>query len=118
MAEALGTGAIPSELAAIIAAHSRTVREDGTARTPEVRSGRVIHSFLAKLASEVYLVPCLERVKMVRLNPDGRVLLMYSLFSVQVNVYSTQGRLFFCLGDLPDKGLPPVVEIPVEAFAS
>ena len=32
--EDLGTGAIPEELAAILAAHSQTVREDRMARTP------------------------------------------------------------------------------------
>ena len=32
---------------------------------------------------------------------------MHSLFSVQVDVYSTQRRLFACLGELPDDGLPP-----------
>ena len=78
---------------------------------------RVTHSFLEKLLSGVVPVPGLERVTMVRLNPDGRVLLIFSLFSVRVNVYSTQQRLFACLGELPAKGLTPVVEIPIEAFA-
>ena len=45
------------------------------------------------------------------------VLLMHLLFSVRVNVYLTQRRLFACLGELPTKGLPPVVEIPDKAFA-
>ena len=65
VAEALGTGAIPADLAAILAAHSRTVREDGTARTLEERLVQVIHSFMAQLVSGVDLVPRLERVKMV-----------------------------------------------------
>ena len=34
------------------------------------------------------------------------------------DVYSTQRRLFACLGELPTKGLPQVAEIPDEAFAS
>ena len=63
--EALGTGAIPAELAPILAAYSQTVRKDGTARTLEERLVQVIHSFLAQLVSGVDLVPRLERVKMV-----------------------------------------------------
>ena len=62
------------------------------------------------------LVLGLERVTMVELNPDGRVLIMQSLFSVRVNVYLTHQRIFACLGELPAKVLPPVLEIPVEAF--
>ena len=80
--------------------------------------GRVIHSFLAELASGVVLVPGLERVTMVGLNPYRKLLLMYLLFSVRVNVYSAKRRLFACPGELPAKGLPPVVEIPVEDFAA
>ena len=85
---------------------------------PEERLGRVINSFLVQLASGVDLVPSLERVTMVGLDPYERVLLLHSLFSVQVNVYSTQRRLFACLGELTTKGLPPVVEIPNKAFAA
>ena len=55
---------------------------------------------------------------MVRVNLDGRVHLMHSLFSVRLDLYSTQRRLFACLGDLPAKGLPPVVEILDKAFAA
>ena len=55
---------------------------------------------------------------MVGLDRDGRVLLMHSLFSVRVNVYSIQLRLFACLVNLPAKGLPLVVDIPAEAFAA
>ena len=58
----------------------------------------MIHSFLVELVSEVGLVPGLKRVAMVRLNLDGRVFLMHSLFSIQVKVYSNHRRLFACLG--------------------
>ena len=78
----------------------------------------MIHSFLAQLESGVDLVLGLEQVTMVRLNPDGRVILMHSLLSIWVNVYSTQRRLFAYLGKLPSEVLPPVVEIPDEAFAA
>ena len=54
---------------------------------------------------------------MVGLDPDRRVLPVHSLLSVCDNVYLTQRRIFVCLGDMPAEGLPPVMEIPVEAFA-
>ena len=109
VAEALGTGAIPSELATILAAHSQTGRNDGTSRTPEERSFLVIHSFLAHLALGEVPFPGLERVTLVVLEPDGRVLLMQWLFSIRVNAYLTQCCIFACLGDLPAEGLPLVV---------
>ena len=59
VAEALGTRAIPAEIAAIPKEHSRTVGEYETDYMPEVRSGQVVHPFLAKLVSEVELVPVL-----------------------------------------------------------
>ena len=114
----LGTGAILAKLAAILAAHSRTVCKDGTTCTPEERSGRVIHSFLPQLAMGVDLIPGLERVTVVGIDPDEWVLLMQLLFSVQVTIYLTYRLLFACLGELPADGLPLVVEIPNEAFAA
>ena len=46
VAEALGTGSIPANMAAILTEHSRTVRKDGTAHTPEERTVRGLHAFL------------------------------------------------------------------------
>ena len=43
---------------------------------------------------------------------------MHSLFSVQVNVYLTECHLFACLGELPARGLPPVMYIPPDFFAA
>ena len=99
-------------------AHSQTVREDGTALTPEKGSGRGIHFFLGQLSPRVDPVPGLERVTVVGVDLDGRVHLMHLLLTVWVNVYSTQRRLFDCLGNMPAEGLPLVVEIPDEAFAA
>ena len=70
MAEALGTGANPAELATILVAHSQTARMDGTPRTPEERSGRGLHSFIAHLAFGEVPVPGLERVTLVRVDPE------------------------------------------------
>ena len=41
---------------------------------------------------------------------------MHSLFSVSVNVYSTECRLFAGLGELPAEGLPQVTEILPDFF--
>ena len=112
------TGTIPAELDAILAAHSRTVRMDGMARTLEERSVRGLHSFLAHLVLGEVPVHGLERVTLVGADKDGRVHLMHSIFSVRVNVYSTECRLFACLGDLPAEGLPPVMEIPPDFFVA
>ena len=116
--EVLGNGEIPAELSSILADNSRTFREDGTALTEEKRSNRGIQSFLEQLASGVDPVPVMERVMVVVVEPDGRVNLMHFLFSVQVELYSTQRRMFACLGELPAKGIPPVVEIPNKAFVA
>ena len=55
---------------------------------------------------------------MVGLDLDGKVILMHLLFYVWINAYSNQQHLFTCLVELPAEGLPPVVEIPDEAFAA
>ena len=65
VAEALGKKAIPAKLSAILAAHFRTVRKDGVARSSEKRLGRGIHSFLTQLALGVNLITGLERVSLV-----------------------------------------------------
>ena len=117
VAEALGTRAILAELAAILAAHYQTVREDGVALLVEKCLGWGIHSFLAHLASGAYPVPGLDWVALVSVNPDRKVHLMHLLFSVRFDLYSMSQRLFACLVDMPTKGLPPVVEIPHKAFA-
>ena len=78
----------------------------------------MVHSFLEQLALGVEPVPSLDWVTLVGLDPDIRVLLIHLLFSVRVNVCSTQQRIFACLGKLPSEGHPPVVEIPHKAFAA
>ena len=86
VAVALGTGAILAGLALILVAHSRTVRMDGTARTPEERSGRGLHPFLAHVVLGGVPVPGLDWVTLVGADKDGRMHLMHLLFSVRVNV--------------------------------
>ena len=133
--EALGTGTIPADLAAILTAHSwtvrkdssactpkertfrgphavhsQTIRKDGSARTPEERTVRGLHSFLSHILLWEVPVPSLEHVTLVGVDKDGRVNLMHSLFCVRVEVYSTECRHFTCLGELPAKGLPLVIE--------
>ena len=118
VAEVLRTGSIPAELAAILAEHSRTVRKDGSTLTPEERTGRVLHAFLSHLALGGVPVPGLEKVTLVGVDEDGRVHLMHSLFSVRVNVCSTECRLFACVGELPAEGLPQVTELLPDFFTA
>ena len=77
-----------------------------------------LHSFLLHLALGELPVPGLERVTLVGVDKDGRVHIMHSLFSVRVNVYSTECQLFACLRKLPAEGLPPVMEISPKLFAA
>ena len=112
--EALGTGEIPGELSAILAGRFWTVRDDGTALTPEKQSVQGIHCFLA---SGVH-IPGLERVALIGVNTDGTVHILHSLLSVLVDLYSTSQRLFACQGELPAEGLPSVADIYHESFAA
>ena len=59
VAEVLGTGSIPAELAAILAEHSRTVGKYGTARTSEERTEQGLHAFLSSLVLGEMPVPSL-----------------------------------------------------------
>ena len=66
----------------------------------------------------VDLIPGLEWVTLVRVNLEGMVNILHSLFSVRVELYSTIQRLLSCQGNLTAKGLPLILEIPHEAFAA
>ena len=83
----------------------------------ERRTGRGIHAFLSHLAYGVDTVPGFSGITLIGAYRDGPVQLLHSFLSIPVVLYSTDRRLFACLGDLPDRGLPPVVEIPMETFA-
>ena len=106
VAEVLGTGSILSELAAILAEHSWTVHKEGLVRTPEERTGRGLHAFLLYLAFGEVTVSGLEKITLVGVDKDGRVYLMHLLFSVRVNIYLTECRLFACVGELPAEPPP------------
>ena len=80
------------------------------------RYGHGLHSFLSHLASGVDPVPGFDQVTLLQLYPEGMVHLLHVLLSVLVGPYYTAWRLFACHVELPTKGLPPVVKIPVEAF--
>ena len=105
--EALGTGAILTEIATILASHSQTVRKDRAALLADKCLGRGIQYFLVQMASGVDPVPGLERVTLVRVEPDKMVHIMHLLFSVRVDFYLTRRCLFACLGDLPAEPSPP-----------
>ena len=118
VAEALGTRAIPGELSAILVGRFQAVREEGAALPSDKRSGQGIHSFLVQLMLGVDHIPGLERVILVEVDPDVMVHLFYSLFFVSVDLYSTRQRLFACLGELTTDGIPPMVDILHDAFAT
>ena len=95
VAEDLGTRAIPSELSEILTARFGTVHKDGAALSSEKRSGQ--GPFLTGAACVgVDLVPVLERVTLIRVDPDGVVHLLYSLLSIRFDLYSTSRHLFAC----------------------
>ena len=116
--EVLGTGLIPSELVAILTEHSRIVRKDGSVRIPEERTSWGLHVFLSHLALGEVPVLGLEKVTLVGVDEDGRVHLMHLLFSVRVNVYSTECCLFAWVGELSAEGLSQVTEIFTDFFAA
>ena len=60
VAEVLGAESIPAKLAAILAEHSRTVCKEGSACTPEERTGRGLHAFLSLLALGEVPIPGLD----------------------------------------------------------
>ena len=91
---------------------------DGTARTPEARTGQGMNSFLSHFELGEVPVPGLERVTLVGAEKDGRVHLIHLLFSVCVDVYLAECCLFACLGELTAEGLPPVMDIPPDFVAA
>ena len=80
------------------------------------RSSRGLHAFFSHLAFGVNPVPGFEWVALLQVNPDRTVHLLNSLFSIPFILYSIAQQLFACRGDLSSKVLPPVVELPVDAF--
>ena len=88
LAETLGTGAIPGELFAILTACFRAVCKYGAALPSDKRFFRVIRSFVAQLVPGVALIPGLDRVTLLGVDPEGMVHLFHSLFSVLFDLYS------------------------------
>ena len=66
----------------------------------------MIQSFLAQLALGVDLVPVLERVMMVGIDPDGRVILMHSLFSI-LGQHLLNPAISLCLPGRAARRRPP-----------
>ena len=115
--EVLGTGRLPNDIFATLSDRFRITKEDGGSLSAEKRSDRGVHSLLAHLASGVDPVPGFGWVVILQVEPDGTVYVLYTLFSIPADMYSTARRLFACRGELPRKGLTPVVELPVDIFA-
>ena len=87
--EVLGTGAIPSNIFRILAGRFWEVHEDGMDLPPDKRSGQGIQPFLAQLASGVDHIPGLEQFSLIGVDQNGTVHLLYYLFYVLVELYST-----------------------------
>ena len=62
------------------------------------------------------LVQGLERLTLLRVDWDGTVHLLHSFLSLLVVPYTIDQRLLAFFEELPSEGLPPVTEIPVDAF--
>ena len=89
---------------------------DGRPLSIEKLSDHGVHYFLLHISLGVELVPVFEGMALLHVNSDETVHLLHSLFSVPDSLYSTDWRLFSCCVDLPIEGLPPKVELPVDAF--
>ena len=92
--EVLRTGRLPNDLVAELSDRSQVTKEDGGPLFAEKRYGRVVHSFMARMASEVDPVPGFERVVLLQVDPDGTVHILHSLFSVLFDLSSTDRRIF------------------------
>ena len=112
----LGTGWLPDNISVGFSARFRVTKEDGRPLSPGNLSGRVVHSFLARLASGPDPVPGFGRVVLLQVDLEGTVQLLHSLLSVSVGLYSMARRLFACCGELPLEGFPPVVDLPMDTF--
>ena len=112
----LGTVPFPENLVEALTGQFLAVWEEGGALSMKRRTVWGVHSLLGHLTSGVDPVPGLERLTLLGGNQDGAVHLLHSLFSVPVGLYYSPRWFSIYLGELLYYGLPPVVEIPVEAF--
>ena len=76
VSEALGIGAIPVELSAILADRFQTVCEDRVALPSDKLSGRGVYSFLVQIVLGVDHIPGLDWVTLVGVDPDRTVHLL------------------------------------------
>ena len=114
--ELLGTFRLPDKLVEGLSGHFRATKEDGETISMEQCTGRGLHAFLSNLAYGVEPVPGFPGITLFGVDRYRTVHLTHSLLSIPVGMYSTSRRLFSCLGELPDEGLPTVVNINVETF--
>ena len=90
----LGTGRLPVELVEDLYFRFQAVREDVGPLLIEKRYNWGLHYFLSDLASRVDPVPGFEQLDLLEVYQDGTVHLLYSLFSLPIDLYSTAWRLF------------------------
>ena len=82
------------DLVAALSSQFRVTKEDGGPLSPDKRSGWGVHLFLAHLASGVDLVPGVERMGLLQIDPDETLHILHSMSSVLFDLYSTARRLF------------------------
>ena len=116
--EVLGAVCLPDLLVETLSGRFQTVKEDDGPMSTEWRTIRGLHPFLSHFAPRVDPVPRFAGLTLLGIDRDGTVHILQLLFSVSVGMHSTARCLFTCLVGMPDKGLPLVVEIPVESFAA
>ena len=77
---------LPNNIVMALSTRFQVKKEDGRPLSPEKRSGRVLHSFLAHLASGLDPVPSFEQMGLLQVDPDGTVYVLFSMFSVPVDL--------------------------------
>ena len=117
VAEVLRAGRLPDDLVRVPLARFRVTDANGVALTRKGWKGGGVHVSLSRPTAEAAPVPGLVGLKPFGVERDGGAHILHSFFSVPVEFYGPDRRLFGCYGELPSEGLPTTTEIPVPSFA-
>ena len=115
--EVIGKMRFPGKFIEALSYKFKVTKEDGVPLSMESCTKQGLHTFLGPLAYGVNPVPDISGINHLVMAWYGKVNLLHSLFSVLDGLYSMAQKILAFLGDLSDKGLPPVVEITTDAFA-
>ena len=109
-------GVLGTDRLEALSAQFQVTKSDGILLSIEVRSGWEIHALLGRIFFGVDLSFVYSVLILLDVNQNGMVHLLHWLFSALVSVYPTSHRIFSCLGNILEDGLPPVEDIPVCDF--